>query len=120
MNSLSTGPSIGKHLLVNVYDVPTSGILEYMTQGLPLLHQMVHDLRLSIMSQTGHQFPPVGYSYSYLLSESHMTIHTYPEYNACFVDLFTCGQNCSAEKFDAALREYLQPKQINSQIQVRK
>ncbi|MGH7195134.1 MAG: S-adenosylmethionine decarboxylase, partial [Candidatus Saccharimonadales bacterium] len=35
--------------------------------------------------------------------------HTYPEHQACFVDLFTCGRTCSAEGFDAVMCEYLKP-----------
>jgi len=119
MNSLSTGPSIGKHLLVNVYDVPTSGILEYMTQGLPLLHQMVHDLRLSIMSQTGHQFPPVGYSYSYLLSESHMTIHTYPEYQSCYIDLFCCSPDFDSLRAIQLIKRAFQTEHVRYQVVTR-
>jgi S-adenosylmethionine decarboxylase len=67
-----------------------------------------------------YKFEGNGYTMVLLLSESHASIHTYPEYNACFVDLFTCGQKCSAEKFDAALRQYLKPKRIDSKIQERR
>ncbi len=64
-------------------------------------------------------FPPCGLTMVFLLSESHASIHTYPEHGACFVDLFTCGDNCSAEKFDAALREYLKPKVVNQRTLLR-
>lgn len=57
-----------------------------------------------------------GYTCAYILSESHATIHTYPEVNSCFIDLFTCGLNCSYEKFDKILRQYLQPLTVNYQV----
>jgi S-adenosylmethionine decarboxylase proenzyme, Bacillus form len=50
-----------------------------------------------------------GITATFILSESHASIHTYPEHNACFVDLFTCGDHCSWEKFDAILERYLKP-----------
>jgi S-adenosylmethionine decarboxylase len=67
----------------------------------------------SILNRTFHIFPPNGLTAVYLLSESHASIHTYPEYGACFVDLFTCGENCSSEQFDRLMRVYLQPDQAN-------
>lgn len=54
-------------------------------------------------------FPPDGYTLVMLLSESHASIHTYPEHNACFVDFFTCGRSCSSANFDLKLQEYLNP-----------
>ena len=54
-----------------------------------------------------------------LLSESHASIHTYPEFNACFVDLFTCGEKCSSEYFDQALQSYLKPKLVNGRTLIR-
>jgi len=45
----------------------------------------------------------VGYTAVFLLSESHASIHTYPEYGCAFVDLFTCGTTCTWEEFHAAM-----------------
>jgi S-adenosylmethionine decarboxylase proenzyme len=68
----------------------------------------------TILNRTYYIFPPNGMTLVYLLSESHASIHTYPEKGACFVDLFTCGENCSAEGFDHLLRGYLQPGTTNA------
>ncbi|NNM43370.1 MAG: adenosylmethionine decarboxylase [Chlamydiae bacterium] len=66
------------------------------------------------------EFAPIkGMSMVVLLSESHASIHTYPEHNACFVDLFTCGDHCHSEPFDKVLREYLKPKRVSTQKFIR-
>lgn len=56
-----------------------------------------------------HHFDGGGYTLAILLSESHASIHTYPEHNACFVDLFTCGEDCSHEDFNKVLISFLKP-----------
>jgi len=38
-----------------------------------------------------HHFSPYGITAIALLSESHMSIHTYPEKRYAAVDIFTCG-----------------------------
>lgn len=82
-------------------------------------HHAVEQSGATILDWSHYIFPPNGLTIVYLLSESHASLHTYPEYGACFVDLFTCGDHCSAEKFDQALREYLQPKQVNARMFLR-
>ena len=72
-----------------------------------------------LLGSADHHFDGSGYSMVLLLSESHASVHTYPEHRACFVDLFTCGQKCSAERFDMVLKEYLKPQQIKSKVIVR-
>jgi S-adenosylmethionine decarboxylase len=73
----------------------------------------------TLLEAADYVFPPEGMTMVALLSESHASIHTYPEHDACFVDLFTCGTKCQAEKFDACLRDYLHPKKVSHKILVR-
>ncbi|MBU6384158.1 MAG: adenosylmethionine decarboxylase [Verrucomicrobia bacterium] len=73
----------------------------------------------TVLNQTFHRFPPHGLTMLYLLSESHASLHTYPEHGACFIDLFTCGDHCSSERFHEALMEYLQPKEVTTRFFIR-
>jgi S-adenosylmethionine decarboxylase len=72
-----------------------------------------------ILSSLKHVFPPDGLTMVILLSESHASIHTYPEYGACFVDLFTCGHTCDSKPFELALETYLKPEFINKRLLLR-
>ena len=73
-----------------------------------------------VLGLADYIFEPDGYTMVILLSESHASIHTYPEFNACFVDLFTCGHNCSSQAFNDTLTKYLQPEQVDSELSDRK
>lgn len=108
----------GKHFVASYIDCNLRSLSDLDT----LIHTMDKAVQLSgatILDKTPYVFPPNGLTMVYLLSESHASIHTYPEHGACFVDLFTCGDTCSSEKFDEVLREYLQPKQVNARLFLR-
>lgn len=96
---------------------------EAMTNLPALISAMQEAVRASgatILDSVEYVFSPGdGLTMVFLLSESHASIHTYPEYNACFIDLFTCGNNCKAEKFDEALKRYLQPQTVEKKILLR-
>ena len=91
---------VGTHVLINVYDVPEQDTVSLtdLEVGRPLLDDIVHKLDFHVVAKTGHQFQPMGYSYAYVLSESHFTIHTYPEYHSCYIDMFCCNPTFDAEK----------------------
>ena len=91
-----TNDNVGVHLIANVYDVNVS-FLEKMDANLPCLENIVNKLDLHVVSKTGFQFEPGGYTYAFVLSESHFTIHTYPEYNSCYIDIFCCNKNFNSE-----------------------
>jgi S-adenosylmethionine decarboxylase len=78
---------VGTHLIANLYGVDAS-LLEKLEVGLPILEKIVTDLALTVVARAGYQFEPKGYTYAFVLSESHFTIHTYPEYGSCFIDIF--------------------------------
>jgi S-adenosylmethionine decarboxylase proenzyme len=93
MATMALGTPIGVHLLLNVYDIPNQHLLQYMSRGLPILEELVRELDLHVVSRTGHQFHPMGYTHAHVLSESHFTIHTYPEHRSCYIDIFCCSDS---------------------------
>ncbi|KFZ41557.1 MULTISPECIES: adenosylmethionine decarboxylase [Thermoactinomyces] len=45
----------------------------------------------TVLSVQSHQFEPQGATVLVLLSESHLSIHTYPEKGFAALDCYTCG-----------------------------
>jgi len=70
----------------------------------------------TLLNSCEHLFSPDSITLVLLLSESHASIHTYPEYNSCYIDLFTCGNNCDYRKFERVLAAYLKPKKLETTI----
>ncbi|WP_063050165.1 adenosylmethionine decarboxylase [Nocardia arthritidis] len=63
------------------------------------------------------KFEPQGVTVLALLSESHASIHTYPESGDIFVDVFTCGSiGAGASKAVELLRDALAPKDVRMQV----
>jgi S-adenosylmethionine decarboxylase len=46
----------------------------------------------TLLNISTHAFSPQGVTGFALLAESHISIHTWPEYNFASVDAFTCGE----------------------------
>lgn len=49
------------------------------------------DTYSTIVQSVFHHFNPYGVSGAVIISESHLAIHTWPEYGYAAVDVFTCG-----------------------------
>ena len=46
----------------------------------------------TVIGQSFHQFSPQGVTGVIAIAESHLCIHTWPEYGYAAVDIFTCGE----------------------------
>lgn len=56
-----------------------------------LLQLVVEQAGLNVVSRAAHAFPsPGGVTAMYLLSESHLTIHTFPEAGLATINLYCC------------------------------
>jgi len=67
---------------------------------------VARDCRLNVVAECGHQFSPVGVTHVLVLAESHMSIHTYPEFGRAYVDLFTCVIDFDMTEAVTALRKH--------------
>lgn len=68
--------------------------------------------RATLCSIQKTEFHPFGFTIIGLLSESHASIHVYPEHCSMFIDIFTCGYNCLPKNFVDHLVNVLKPRRV--------
>lgn len=68
----------------------------------------------TIISSSFRYFEPHGISGVVIISESHLTIHTWPEFGYAAVDIFTCGHQVSPWKAVEFLKTALEAKFFSS------
>jgi S-adenosylmethionine decarboxylase len=83
--------SLGKHLIVELYGC-SSELLNNLVQVEKILIEAVELSKATIIQPVFHHFSPHGISGVVVIAESHFTIHTWPEYGYCALDIFTCGE----------------------------
>jgi len=81
-----------------------------------ILDRVISKSGLRCISSSFHQFEPYGVSAVYLLRESHLSVHTWPEYGYIALDIFTCGSEGDALKAYELMVEEFKPKFIEKQV----
>lgn len=84
--------SLGRHLLVEYYDCDPD-VLDSVEQISAAMVKAAELSGATVINNTFHHFSPFGVSGVVVISESHLSIHTWPEYKFAAVDLFTCGDD---------------------------
>jgi S-adenosylmethionine decarboxylase proenzyme len=102
---------LGTHFLASYSECDEEAI-QNVARLEKVMLEAAKEARATVLDSSFYIFPGNGFTMVILLSESHATIHTYPEHKACFIDFFTCGNKCSSEKFNQFLQSYLKPKKV--------
>lgn len=71
--------------------------------------------KLSVLRSQRHQFHPQGATVLLLLSESHLSLHTWPERGYAALDLFTCGDRADPAAACQTVLEFLAPSHHHTQ-----
>ena len=83
--------ALGRHLLIELFDCDPDAInnLEAVKGALVEAAKRAH---ATIVDVVFHEFNPFGISGVVVIAESHLAIHTWPEYRYAAVDIFSCGE----------------------------
>ena len=98
--------SLGRHILVELYECDRE-ILSDASRLEKVVVKAAKDAGATVLNSTFHQFSPVGTSGVVVIQESHLAIHTWPEYRYAAVDLFTCGDQINPWLSHKSLKESL-------------
>ena len=89
--------ALGTHLLIELRDCNPE-ILKSLEKVRKILVSAAKEAKATIINNSFHEFNPFGISGVVVIAESHLTVHTWPEYGYAAVDIFTCGDIIKPER----------------------
>lgn len=98
--------TLSKHLLIDIWldENLLSSHLDKITQ--------VIDESLTVVKKVEYQFEPAGQTIVWILSESHFSVHTYPEHNYLSLDIYICNESVDLHKICQKILDGLKVKKV--------
>lgn len=110
--------TFGKHIIVDLWGV-ASPLLDDIYF---LEHHLVAAADQSgahVLNVSKKKFQPYGVTVLILLSESHLSIHTYPEKNFAAIDCYTCGTTVEPQIAIDYIVNILKPERMHTKKLIR-
>lgn len=98
--------ALGRHLLLELFDCDAQAINSLETVKGALV-EAAKRAQATIVDVIFHEFNPFGISGVVVIAESHLSIHTWPEYRYAAVDIFSCGETLRPDVAASYLVEQL-------------
>jgi S-adenosylmethionine decarboxylase len=100
----SVVPTAGVHYIVEL-SAKEKDFLFYNSKVLEFFNKVLKEMNATIVSVSFKEFGSCGMSGVFVLAESHLSFHTWPEENYVSVDLYVCGSKTKHSKFLKELSE---------------
>lgn len=99
---------LGKELIIDLEEVDDLELLTDLENLYPIAKSLIKNLNLTVIDSITHQFKDRetqknndGFTALYLLSESHLSFHSFVKERCISINLYTCN---SSTDFDEAIR----------------
>jgi len=99
---------LGKHIIAELYGV-SSDLISREEKVKEIVDKVIEDAKIEAVGSIYKQFEPHGVTCVVLISESHISLHTWPEYGLVNLDVFTCGDPHQAEVAFQSFLKYFAP-----------
>jgi len=110
--------ALGRHLLLELKTC-NEEVLDDIDFLKDCLNEAAIQSGATVVGESFYHFSPCGVSGVVNIAESHIAIHTWPEYQYAAVDVFTCGCSVDPEKAARLITERLGA-QSHSLIELRR
>jgi len=99
--------ALGRHLLLELKDC-NKELLDDLDFIRECLNEAAVRCGASVVGESFYHFSPRGVSGVVNIAESHISIHTWPEYGYAAVDVFTCGDTVTPEEAAKTIADRLE------------
>lgn len=119
------GPHVtGHHWLLDLSDCQAAApLLEDAATLEAHLPAAARAAGMTVVGQVFHQFAPTGVTGAVILSESHLTVHTWPESRFVAIDVYVCDftetNHAKGERLADALQALFAPARLSRQSVLR-
>ena len=98
---------LGLHLLLELNECNPKLLndIDFIRQT---LLTTAHDVGATVVGESFHRFSPQGVTGILAIAESHISIHTWPEFGYAAADIFACGSSFRPREAAEILAEKLQ------------
>ena len=102
------------HIIADLYGCPASVMNQHVidvNQTKESIKDIIERHRGTVIDAIMHVFEPIhsgAYTALFMLSESHVSIHTWPEFEFVAVDVFTCGEKADPAQICQSIANYFQ------------
>ena len=110
--------ALGRHLLLEL-KICNEEVLDDLNFLKDCLNEAAVQSGATVVGESFYHFSPYGVSGVVNIAESHIAIHTWPEYRYAALDVFTCGNDVDPEKAARLITERLGA-QSHSLIELRR
>ncbi len=100
--------ALGRHVLAEYFNCDKQ-LLNNPKKLEEFMQQAAKEANATVISSSFRTFEPFGVSGVVIVAESHLAIHTWPEYGFAAVDFFTCGNTSNPWKAHEFLKKILKP-----------
>jgi S-adenosylmethionine decarboxylase proenzyme len=82
----------GKHMICDIKEIKNKKLLNDVDRIRETLFDLCKRYNFTVLNVIEHKFDPQGFTMLFLLSESHISIHTFPERDYFALDIYTCKE----------------------------
>ena len=100
---------LGRQTMLELYGCKTD-LLNDVSFIEKVMVEAANRANATMVQQYFHQFSPHGVSGTIVIEESHINIHTWPEYDFAAIDIFTCNLEMDVQAACDYLKEILEAK----------
>jgi len=103
--------ALGTHIIVELSEC-NADVLSDVDRVTQILVTAAQQANAEVLQTAFHRFTPQGVSGVVVIAESHLSIHTWPEYGYAAMDIYTCGDHTDPWKACRYAAEKFQAKQM--------
>ncbi len=92
VSSYEDAATPGKHMICDIKNIQNHELLVDVEGIKDYLNVICETHHFTILNIAQHAFEPQGHTIQYMLSESHISVHTFPERNYLAFDIYTCRE----------------------------
>lgn len=110
--------NFGVHIVSDLYGCSPEKLMK--TEEIEkAIETAIQESHLTKITSHFHQFKPYGFTGFVLLSESHLAVHTWPEYGYVSLDVYSCGPPDGSFSAHKKIVDFFKPEKVSTNVFMR-